>query len=62
MGGADFQQQAELEAERFALLDSILRRVASGLSDANDARVLAGELGLSCYWSDDERNAKNTHQ
>jgi hypothetical protein len=55
MGGADFIQQQELEAERFALLDSILQRVARGLSDANDARELARELGLSRYWSNHEQ-------
>jgi hypothetical protein len=55
MGGADFQQQQEIEAERFALLDSILRRVARGLSNAHDARELARELGLSHYWGDDEQ-------
>jgi hypothetical protein len=43
----DFRMQQELEEERLALLDSILQRVARGRSDANDARELARELGLS---------------
>jgi hypothetical protein len=55
MGGADFRMQEELEHERFALLDSILQRVARGLSDENDARELARELGISRYWSNHEQ-------
>jgi len=44
--GAEWQQQAQLEEERQQQLIEILSRVRCGMTNQEDASVLAAELGI----------------
>jgi hypothetical protein len=47
MSGADWQQQAELEAEREQRTIEALARADRGQATHEDIEFLAGELGIS---------------
>lgn len=61
MTDADYRQMEELEQERLERTLAILTRVALGVSNYDDARFLAAELGVGNLWPRNQKELADAH-